>query len=50
MKVIGGKESSLRAQRSNLVPVALNPSRLLRRSAPRNDNKNYELSNFSSGN
>jgi uncharacterized protein (TIGR02118 family) len=28
---------SLRAKRSNLVPGALNPSRLRRRSAPRND-------------
>src|SRR5882672_7048239 len=34
------KEASLRAQRSNLVPVTLSPSRLLRRSARRNDKQN----------
>src|SRR5207244_10191758 len=31
---------SLRAKRSNLDPVALRPTRLLRRCAPRNDNQN----------
>src|SRR6266542_7131766 len=30
---------SLRAKRSNLAPIVLSPSRLLRRCAPRNDNK-----------
>src|SRR5215467_15773297 len=31
--------SSLRAQRSNLVPVVLNQPRLFRRSAPRNEDR-----------
>ena len=32
----------MRAQRSNLGPVILSPSRLLRRSAPRNGNQSEE--------
>jgi hypothetical protein len=37
------KPESLRVQRSNLVPVPLSPSRLLRRSAPRNDDQNLRM-------
>src|SRR5712675_759897 len=37
------KPESLRVQRSDLVPVPLSPSRLLRRSAPRNDDQNLRM-------
>src|SRR5712672_1506289 len=37
------KPESLRMQRSNLVPVPFSPSRLHRRSTPRNDDQNLRM-------